>query len=101
MKNKIEGYWYDKYNPQYPKPIPQKTKCDQEFISKLKSLEERAAIICYRGSSNCRICNIRNGSKEYMYGGWNWPSGYMHYITEHNIHPSEEFRKFVEGIKNE
>lgn len=52
-------------------------------------------VIGYRGSSTCRICGCHNGSKEYVYGGYRWPQGFRHYVEEHNVEPSEGFKKML------
>lgn len=52
-------------------------------------------VTAYRGSSACRICGKMNGSHEYVFGGYRWPSGYRHYIEEHNVEPSEGFKKML------
>ena len=67
------------------------------FLKRLKMIEEGAHSQGYRGFSCCRICSISNGSETFSYGGWEWPSGYGHYIEEHNVRPSVEFEKFILG----
>jgi hypothetical protein len=51
----------------------------------------------YRGSSTCRICGIRNGYREFNIAGWQWPSGFRHYIEAHNVRPSLAFQEFIIG----
>ena len=45
-----------------------------------------------------------NGNKEYSYTikdiTFYIPEGLRHYYTEHNVHPSDKFRKFVEDVSN-
>lgn len=56
---------------------------------------EKVPVVCYRGSSRCRICDIRNGSCEYIFGGYRWPAGYLHYVEEHNVEPSAGFKEML------
>lgn len=62
-----------------------------------KELEELIAspVQAYHGSSKCRFCNVLNGSAEYDFKHWVWPTGYLHYITDHDVVPSPEFLEFV------
>jgi hypothetical protein len=55
----------------------------------------QGAYIMYRGSSHCRICGSINGSAEFMYSNWCWPSGYMHYIEYHGVEPSQGFKAML------
>ena len=97
MKNKIiEGYWYSPSEPQYDAPVSQTKAIDQEFIKKLEYIQNnKAQLRAYKGISHCRICNCRNGSEEYTYKNHVWPQGYMHYLIQHNVHPSKEFYDFI------
>ena len=45
--------------------------------------------VSYRGWSNCRICGCMNGTEDYERAGFVWPSGYLHYITQHDIRPPQ------------
>ena len=69
---------------------------EQEFIEKLEKVQERAEILHTRGWSDCRLCQTPNGSAEYRYNGWAWPEGYMHYLVDHRVHPSKDFRAMIE-----
>jgi len=97
MNKKIEGYWYSKHESKYPMPVANTIDMSikDSFIAKLKSIEEVAHQVHYRGFSGCRICNCLNGTFEYEYKNWVWPVGYMHYIQDHNVAPSKEFYEFV------
>lgn len=55
----------------------------------------KARVLSYKGISFCRCCGIENGSKEFYYKNWCWPSGYKHYLEVHNISPSNDFIKEV------
>lgn len=99
---KLEGFWYSKYSPEFPKPKPgPEWKNKDKFIEKLTNLEERLErkrapyIVFYRGYSNCRCCNKFNGTAEFHYKGWCWPTGFMHYVKDHEIKPSDEFIEFI------
>lgn len=100
MRNKIiEGYWYTPSTPNYPNPVAQLTSVSSEFIEKLKSIQDNnAAKKYYKGLSVCRLCHCDNGSTEYTYKNYIWPSGYMHYLTVHNVHPLKEFYNFIMNL---
>ncbi|QRE00201.1 hypothetical protein [Burkholderia phage BCSR5] len=59
----------------------------------------KAEIHQYRGSSDCRCCRQRNGSREYVFRfegiKWVWPEGYRHYIEEHGVEPDASFRLMI------
>lgn len=94
-----EGFWYSKYEPTLPKPVILENAWTgkEKFLEDLGHAETLAKDVHYRGSSNCRICEQLNGSVEYELDEWAWPAGYAHYIFEHNVYPSLEFRKFIKG----
>lgn len=56
---------------------------------------EELRVQSYRGSSTCRMCGQLNGSREFIVGDWEWPSGYRHYIGAHSVKPSDEFQAFI------
>ena len=95
---KIEGYWYSTQTPNFPKPIANEHKWLglKQFVRKIELLQEHAHEKFYTGTSPCRICKKSNGSTEYELGGWRWPSGYLHYIVEHNVKPTPGFKDFVD-----
>lgn len=66
-----------------------------EFLAKLNLVEEMAKRTAYRGLSLCRCCRAINGSVTYEHGGWEWPSGFRHYVDAHNVRPTDEFIEFV------
>lgn len=49
----------------------------------------------YRGFSPCRICRKPNGSQDMTDGRWVWPSGFAHYVTEHQVKPPQDFISHV------
>jgi hypothetical protein len=55
--------------------------------------------IQYKGSSRCRLCGCRNGSQTLYLNGYAFPSGYFHYINEHNIEVPIEFQQMICNLK--
>ena len=51
------------------------------------------------GSTVCRICNKSNGNKEHYINNGNSgfivPSGYLHYMEDHDVHPPIDFFTYV------
>lgn len=92
-----EGFWYSKYEPDLPTPVANDEPWEGQagFITRLQEVEKVAQCISYRGFSSCRICGCMNGSREFLHNGFRWPQGLMHYITEHNVQPSAEFREMI------
>lgn len=92
-----EGFWYSKYEPDLPVPKAQTSpSADQEeVLERLSKLEAKAQTVFMKGWSTCRICGCANGSSEFSYRGWTWPSGFRHYIEAHNVQPSPEFKAFL------
>lgn len=93
----LEGYWR---NPRHPEgteqfPIAEESRKafqgKQECIALLHVAEEKATERHTKGWINCRICGQKNGSSYFTLNGFEWPSGYMHYIKQHNIKPTAEF----------
>jgi hypothetical protein len=95
---KYEGYWYNSSNTNLPNPKPKNYPVEPEFLEKLKLVQKLAEKVYYRGWSMCRCCDKVNGSFEYEFRGWVWPEGYEHYLVEHNVHPTPEFRQMVELV---
>lgn len=103
----IEGYWFPDEDPSdtdydisYPKPLATNNPVPIEFINKLQLLTDtEAKKDSFWGSSSCRLCHCANGADEYTLTSNNlkyiYPSGLMHYYTEHNVQPSKEFYNFV------
>lgn len=78
------------------------------FLSRLKHIQnklvENRQIKSYMGESICRLCDEYTGSDEYWLTVnmgtceekvWIWPEGYMHYLTVHNVHPTNAFYDIV------
>lgn len=90
-----EGFWFSPAQPKLPLPKTSKSWSPGNFPRMLKRVQKKASRRSYKGWSTCRICNKGAGSSEYSYKGFTWPSGLIHYITEHNVKPSARFIKFV------
>lgn len=103
-KEFIEGYWWSKEYPNYPKPVSTKLPVDTLFLSKLKDITVKiesnmlqgGSYQHYRGFSICRVCNFNcNGAKEYKFiindVTYRYPEGLLHYYEKHNVQPSKEF----------
>lgn len=63
------------------------------FLQRLALAEQRAedrgGMRHYKGPSKCRICGSLNGSSEFTYHHYTWPSGYSHYIRDHGVAPNK------------
>lgn len=107
---KMEGYWYSTNGNNYSniyrlKEFPKveerikPTKVSEEFIAKLEKLEalQKSAkkLRHYMGYSKCTVCQCLNGTSEYYTDKWAWPTGYLHYLLEHNVQTTEEFYNYV------
>ena len=96
---KREGFWKSSSEPNLPMPEAhlEPTQSQVGFLRDLDQIEKKAEATAYRGWSTCRICKSHNGDETFRYKGWEWPSGYRHYIVVHNVWPSREFYKFIAG----
>jgi len=101
-----EGFWGHKEGEALPMPIPNKDTWtgQTDFLAKLDYLQRRireqsviGLVLAYRGMSTCRCCNESNGTETFQFNGWEWPSGFMHYVAEHNVRPSLAFQEMVLG----
>jgi len=89
------GYWRSDHNDRYdgfPFPVPSEFSLDQADICKKAKeiLKKYGDMTHYDGFSPCRLCdNETNGTSEYKinYNGHRYviPTGYFHYLTEHNV----------------
>jgi hypothetical protein len=103
MKTKIvntpvnrEGFWaLSSEDTTLPTPVSSSWKGRVEFLRLLGRVEKKARVIAYKGKSICRMCGSSNGSEEFTYKGWVWPSGYRHYIEAHQVRPSLAFEEFI------
>ncbi len=99
-KTKYEGYWYSTQEPNFPKPIHKNSPFEgkDEIVKKLISVQNKLYSRHYKGFSKCRCCGAIIGSGEYSHKGWICPECFLHYIIEHNIEPTEEFKKYILNI---
>ena len=99
VKINREGFWYSKYEPYLPKPVPnlKPWKGQKKFLAALDKAESKARESRFKGSSKCRICGCTNGSADYKLDFWQWPDGLRHYIEKHNVRPSLAFQEFILG----
>lgn len=63
----------------------------QEHNTVVAHLRRGEATRHQKGFSKCRICGNANGSYELTDGIYRWPSGFLHYILEHDVKPPQEF----------
>lgn len=78
----------------WPKPEPG-WHARATFLAQLDRIEQAAYRVLYRGISPCRLCGQPNGHVAFRLARWEWPAGFRHYITEHDVRPSAEFEAFV------
>lgn len=122
-KNKIhryEGLWrklkkikesdYDDNGDPFPYPVHKNTKDNlSKFIEKLKIfqilLTFKKKYIKYKNKTDCIICGKRKITTTlFNLENVHWTDSYLHYIIEHNIKPTMDFMKFINGFyidKNE
>ncbi len=110
-----EGFWAcDDSKPDTDNDMPWPVKAEAKmlgldrFLSRLDHIQNKLRINLdlksYMDESICRLCDQDNGSDEYwltINAGtceekvWIWPEGYMHYLTVHNVHPTNAFYNVV------
>jgi len=93
------GYWYSAApeNQEYTRPQarPLAWAGQWEFLNALRVVESESVKKHYKGWSTCRICGCKNGSSDYTYKCFRWPSGFAHYVEVHNVKPPLTFRDMV------
>lgn len=93
---KSEGFWTETNRPN---KNGRHWKAKKDFLRVLSYVEQtHAAKKTYRGFSRCRVCGNRNGSEEFSLEGWTWPSGYSHYVKQHDHKPTKLFLAFIKGF---
>lgn len=95
---RIEGYWYAKAVPQYPKPIPNELTAlaAQQIYELIKKRESECEVQKNRGLSPSRLDDTHVGSKEFIHREWLWPEGFAeHYVLKHRVRPSSAFLTFI------
>lgn len=95
---KVEGYWYSKYEPDYPIPIPNilsQTEAD-EIYSLMVEKQKEAKVNKYMGYSMSRLTDKMLGCIEYELEDWRWTGNLdKHYVKDHRVKPSDEFLTFI------
>lgn len=97
--NRLEGFWWSKEEQGFPVPQPYNGPWSAKplFLEALEKVESKAQSKSFKGWSKCRLCSKSNGSESFIYKGWEWPSGYRHYIEVHGVRPSVAFEQFILG----
>lgn len=98
-----EGFWTNGKadTANFPKAVARKTSWPgkEVFLNALAYVERHASTKSFKGWSDCRCCGKKNGSAEHKRTKFGvtfvWPSGFSHYIEEHNIRPSLAFQDWV------
>lgn len=103
MKTGLEkvGYWRSSRETHLPKA--------SEFLDPEWDAGVRAAVLAHikqgevnnrwRGSSKCRICGVRNGSRCLTDGVYVWPEGLAHYVESHSLRPPHAFVNHVMAVR--
>ena len=99
-EHRHEGFWPSrKDEPGFPVAKTWSKAESMAFMADLDVVESHAtatgAVLSMRGWSTCRLCSQPNGSREFQYGGWAWPQGFIHYIEDHLVKPSQPFIDFI------
>ena len=89
-KNKNDT-WNDSYDGQILSlPVENSATINQsDIIQRLKHKMENGFMVGYRGFSHCRLCGIKNGTRELEIiidnTKYSIPEGYLHYLEHHNV----------------
>lgn len=98
MNKSIEGYWYSKYSPEYPMPVPNVLTDDEtKYVHGLIINKQKLArtLFC-KGCSHSRIDKTTLGNVEYQHKNWKWTGDFAdHYVLKHKVKPSDAFMKFL------
>lgn len=98
MRN-VEGYWWSKDQPDYPKPVPDVLTQEEadSICSLIKKQEKFALKIKYRGWSPSRLEEgVRLGSAEFQTREWKWPDSLAeYYVKKFRVKPSDEFLEYI------
>jgi len=76
----------------------------REFMDALTKVQnsKKVEIEAFRGHSKCRICGAKNGHEEFVLKigkiEWRWPSGFLHYVEEHNVRPGLAFQMLINQL---
>jgi len=105
---RIEGYWWNEDNPGYIFPDARNKvwKGWADFLDGLivlQNSEEMEEPVHSKGWSTCRLCCVKVGSVTYSFEDanyeWQWPEGLEHYVREHKVKPSKDFRAFIKKMR--
>ena len=98
------GYWKNPQNPQLPDPTKIVTTYKNSTIKdKIVNYLKKASIfVCTDGFSFCRFQNCevdrwQMGTDCLTDGKYLWPSGFHHYIQDHNVSIPKEFISHMEN----
>lgn len=59
-------------------------------------LDAKKKFVKYEAPRDCLICDKKSVSKrKYLFEGYAWEDGLIHYIKEHFISPSNQFKNFI------
>lgn len=68
----------------------------QEKVMVSEYIRNQPNLVQWRGSSNCRLCGKSNGSTCKGDDIYIFPSGFAHYVEEHDVKPP---RTFIDHVK--
>lgn len=92
------GYWRQDAARLAPDGLPYPSECTDaawdpaERARVLEYLRAQGSVhASYFGHSQCRICAAENGCHDLTDGTHIWPSGYAHYIEQHQVKPPPDF----------
>lgn len=93
---RVEGYWRREKDErsELPWPVPTPGWGEEDFLLKLRIVEQASKFVSYRGWSNSRLTGEMNGNREYVRNGWRWPQGFGNYVA-HGVKPSDDFVAFI------
>jgi hypothetical protein len=112
---KAVGFWWSEFAQDLPKPVAndrdmvngpifrtaltmlqmRMSNSNGYGLSRAREPNPVGQVIQYKGFSHCRICGNANGSQTFILDGFSWPSGYLHYLSEHFVRPDPAFEQFV------
>lgn len=97
-EKKIEGYWYSKYQPSYPKPIRDELSEEEAVLisNQILKVQRKSKKKLYRGPSFSRIDGSILGCAEYETDQWIWPADFAsHYVLKYKVKPSGDFLSYI------
>jgi hypothetical protein len=109
QESTVVGYWSsspDDPTLPYPEARASPWAGQARFVARLKAIEQdirerrKGRLTAYRGWSMCRLCRVPNGNEEFEYGGFRWPSGFLHYVEAHNVQPPAAFVDAILAAKS-